>query len=92
MDDYARNVSLTVGTSAVQISPMRNRSEIVVTNTGTTNITLSFGQPATVAGAGVFLVPYAVYFASTAQGFTVSNQELYAVSSLAGGSVAVFER
>lgn len=89
--EEARNNSVAVEASVVQICPARVRQEIVLTNTGATNITLSFGS-ATTAGAGVFLVPYACYFANNSQGFNVWTGEIYAIGSGAGGTLAVFER
>jgi len=91
--ENVRNESLAVGTSSVLLSPARRRSEIVITNTSTAaqNITLSFGVPA-VAGVGVFLLPYSVYFATNAQGFNVWEGEIFAIGSAINGSVSVFER
>lgn len=91
MNDTARNASANVDNTSVQISPQHERQELVITNTGSTNISIAFGQAA-VVGSGIFLVPYAVYFVSTAAGFTVSNQEIYAIGSAPGGTVAMFER
>lgn len=87
----ARNQSVAVADTSVLICPSRARSEITITNTGTTNITLSFGTPA-VAGAGVFLVPNSVYFANNNQGFLTWNGEIFAIGSAAGGTLAIFER
>ena len=91
LNDIARNANIAVDTASVQISPQRNRKELVITNVGTSTISLAFGQAA-IANSGILLVPYAVYFVSNAAGFSVSSQEIYASGSVAGGSVAIFER
>lgn len=91
--ENVRNDLLAIGTSNVLVSPARKRSEIVITNTSTAaqNITISFGIPA-VSTYGVYLLPYAVYFASNAQGFNVWEGEIYAISDGAAGQISIFER
>jgi hypothetical protein len=89
----ARNDLVAVGTDNVQLSPARNRSEIVITNTSAAaqKITISFGSPAT-SGAGVVLTPYSVYFASNTSGFNVYQGDIFVISDGAAGQLSVFER
>jgi len=93
IQENLRNDTLAVGTSSVLVSPQRKRKEIVITNTSTAaqNITLTFGKTA-VAGKGVFLLPYSVWYSSQTEGFNVTNDEIYAISSAVAGQLSIFER
>lgn len=87
-----RNESLSISTTPLSISPPHVRKEIIITNTSATqNITLSFGKQV-VAGFGIFLIPGSSYYATATEGFRVSSEQLWAVSSAAGGTISVFER
>lgn len=90
-----RNVAVSVGTASVEISPTRDQEErvlisIVNTSTGGQTISLAFGQEAA-AGSGVVLYPGGFYQESRDTNKIVQEQ-ISAISSLAGGTVAVSER
>jgi hypothetical protein len=92
-----RNESVSVGTTQAKISalqPLGKRQVFIVTNmsTGGEVITLSLGQEAN-AGAGIVLTAYGSAFVESADsGFIPSEMIWYAVSSGAGGLIAVHER
>lgn len=91
--ENSRNQSLAIDTASVLIAPARKRVELIITNTSAAaqNITLSLGVPA-VAGQGIFLLPYSVYYASNTQGFNVWEGEIFAIGSAITGQVSIFER
>jgi hypothetical protein len=87
---------VTVGaTSTVvsRLSPIARRVQFVLTNasTGGQTISISLSQEA-VAGQGIVLSPGGFYAESTDSGFVASNEDIYAIASGAGGSLAVSER
>jgi hypothetical protein len=86
-----RQDTVTVGATSVQISNAKTRKELILTNTGATIISLGVGRQA-VLYAGITLYPSIPYFASQSEGFNPFRDELYAIGSAGGGSLAVFER
>lgn len=92
MAGLERNAVVTAITTASQlVSEAKKRKEIILTNTGATNLTISIGKDA-VAGAGIFLTPYASYYASKTEGFTVTSDAIYVISSAAAGQLSIYER
>jgi len=86
----------TIGTSSVNISrlqPIAKRVLFSLTNisTGGQVITINFGQDA-VAGQGIVLSAGGFYIESADAGFSPTNEDIYAISSLAGGLLAIQER
>lgn len=94
-EELSSNSSVTVGTTSTQVSGdcFQQRSAIVITNTsiGGQIISLSIGQEA-IANAGIQLGPGGVYQDSRDGAYFPSNQQINAISSLAGGTLAVHER
>lgn len=93
-----RNYSLTVGTTVTVVSEQTNYPtnerkviSLINTSTGGQNITIAFSDQA-IAGSGVFLAPGGYYQESHDAGFTPSQAQITAVSSGAGGTLAIQER
>lgn len=91
-----RNVSITLSTTQIPISAKvreGQRQLITISNTSTGGqvITLSLFVQA-VAGAGVVLNPNESWSESIDSSFIPSNEIWYAVSSAAGGKIALHER
>lgn len=89
-----RNV--TVGTSVAVVSREQVYAKRVVFNltnvsTGGQVINIAFGEDAKV-GAGIQLSPGGTYSESEDDNFTPTNEQITAISSAAGGSLAVSER
>jgi len=93
LNDESRNDSVAVGTASVLVSPEKARKELIITNTSTGGqiITLGVGQAAA-ALRGIVLTPYGVYYASMTNNFNPTTQQIFAIASAAGGTLAVFER
>ena len=92
----ARNASVSVGASSVLVSPTLNENERVVlvitnTSTGGQNISVCWGETA-VAGRGIFLTPNSTWSESVDSGFIPIHTSVEAISSAAGGTLAVHER
>jgi len=91
------NDSISVGTSTVVVSSPAltgpEREELYLTNTSTGGqiITLSFDQEA-VPGKGIVLYPTGTYGGSNGAGFRLSNKQINAISSGAGGVLSRMER
>lgn len=93
-----RNVSISVGTSNVVLCDSRNPTvnyrsffSIINTSTGGQVISITFTDEAG-AGNGVVISPGGYYSESISEGFTPTNERICAISSGAGGTVAVSER
>lgn len=98
MVENLRNDSVTVGTSAVTVSleqnnPNAQRSMIVLTNisTGGQTIYLAFGAEAK-ASQGIALAVGGYHAEALDAGFKPTNQQITAIASAAGGTLAVHER
>jgi len=96
MSERVRNVSLSVGTSSVVVSPSLEEGQrrvLVLTNTSTAGqiISVSWGQEAS-AGIGVVLTPYGSWSESVEGTFVPHNAQIYAVSSGASGTLSIHER
>jgi len=96
MEEDIRSDSVTVGATAVRICTEREvkpRSEIILTNSsaGGQSITLTFGREAS-TGAGVVLLPFAVYWATATYGYSPTQGSVWAVASGAGAVLSVMER
>lgn len=91
-----RDVSISVGTTAVEVAPDRSgphrRKLISLTNTstGSQNVSIVWGQIA-VAGIGIYLKPGASHLQSIDVAFKPSNMRITAISDGAGGTIAVHE-
>jgi len=89
-----RQVEVGVTSGVVsRLQPIARRVLFVLTkvSTGGQTITVSIGQDAT-AGNGIVLGPGGFYSESADAGFTPTNDDIYAISDLAGGLLAVSER
>lgn len=94
--DIIRQGSVTVGTTSSNISPYLEstlRKVLVITNTSTNgaNITLSWGSPA-IAGYGIVLNPSGSWSESIDSAYVPSIQDIWAISSVANGTLAIQER
>ena len=93
-----RNTSILVGTDNVVLSESKNifqcyRSFFNFTNTSTGGQVISITSTDEAgAGSGVVIYPGGYYGESKSEGFYPTNERICAVSSLAGGTVAVSER
>ena len=95
--DIIRNVAFSVGTTNIIIAPQLlegQRDVLVITNTSTGGqvITIQTGDTANVVGAGIILYPAGSWSESTDSAFRPSNLEYWAISSGAGGTLAIQER
>lgn len=92
-----RDTSVTVGVTAVEVSPDlgsdKQRQALVFTNTSTggQNITLAWGKIA-VSGQGIVLLPGEHHVEAIDKGFTPLNMQITAIADLAGGTLAIHER
>ena len=96
MVENIRDGSVTVGTTAVQLSLQEipgTRNVLVITNTSTSGqqISLSWGKNA-IAGKGMVLYPGGTWSESIDNRFTPSAMEVWAISSAASGTIAIHER
>lgn len=94
-DERTGRRTVSVGTDSINVSrlqPLAKRVLFTLTNTSATQtISIAFGQDA-VASQGVVLAPGGFYSESADAGFKPSNDDIYAVSSAAGGTLAIQER
>jgi len=91
-----RNSNVTVGTAVVLISPpliVGQVNTLVFVNTSTAGqiITLSLGKEAS-ALAGIVLYPAGSWSETVDSSFIPSNEKWTAISSAAGGTLAVHSR
>ena len=97
MVERIRNETMTIGTNSVLISEAQigksQRKALVITNTsvGGQVMSLTWGQEAA-AGIGVVLYGTGSWSESLDSKFTPSNERIYAISSAAGGTLAIHER
>lgn len=95
MEDI-RNATLTVGATAVLVSPEALRGQrvaITLVNASSAGqvISLSWGQEAKTS-AGIVLFPSAGWSESVDTAFIPSNLPIWAIASAAGGTLAIQER
>jgi hypothetical protein len=94
-EELITNSSATIGTTQQEIAKecYQQRSAILITNTSTggQSISLAMGQEA-VAGVGIVLSQGGTYQDSRDGQYMPSNKQINAVSSLAGGTLAIQER
>jgi len=91
-NEDVRNDLITVSTASVLVSPQKFRQELILTNFGTTTVTISIGKTA-VAGAGIPLLPGGCYYSSVSQGFLPTQNYIYAIGSgVTTLNLSVFER
>jgi len=96
MVEQVRNATLAVSTTALRVSNNytglgTKRSVIVLTNTGATNLTLSWGRQA-VAGEGIILYPTGAWSESIDSAYIPSPLDIWVISSAAGGTLGIHER
>ena len=98
MNEINRNEKLTIGTTAETISIRAGsnntkRSSIIIINTSTGGqiITLAVGAEAK-NGEGIPLSPGGVWSDSMDGGYLPTQAHITAISSLAGGTIAIQER
>ena len=96
MIERISNRSLAVDTTSVTVSDTlyngkRNVLFISNTSTGGQNITIAVGQEAT-AGQGIIIGPGGFYQDSKGEDYNPTNEEVNAISSAAGGTIAIHER
>jgi hypothetical protein len=87
--------AFTIGTTNVVVSEEcaqeRTFMSIINTSTGGQTISIAFGQEA-VALSGIVLYPGGIYTESREAGFRMNQHNVCAISSVAGGTIAVIER
>lgn len=88
--------SATIDTASVEVSramifAKRIFFSIINTSTAGQVITITFAQAAT-NGAGIVLSPGGYYAESKSDTFNPTDEQINAISSAAGGSVAITER
>lgn len=94
---FVQNDSASVGTTSTEIlhNVMGNqkRIEFAITNTSSTqDIYLFIGNIAAVSGAGIKLTPNYSFIQSTDAGSQCWQGPVQAISSAAGGSIAIMQR
>ncbi len=99
MGDTARNDSVAVGVTAVEIlAPTysgRPRSYFYIRNSSTAGqtVTLVFGDYQTItAGVGIVLLPTGIHSEATDPVFECWQGRVWAIADAAAGSVSVVER
>jgi len=91
----ARSV-ITVGTASAEISRQQTNSRrilfsLINTSTGGQSISIAFGQEA-IAGQGIVLAPGGFYTESEDPGFKPTNEQITAIASGAGATLAMTMR
>jgi hypothetical protein len=91
---YNRVDTVTVGATSIMISQKKDRKVIYLRNTSAAAqvITIAFDNinPA-VAGKGIVLSPGEYVLDSSSEGYKAWNGDISAISSAAGGTLAVME-
>jgi hypothetical protein len=93
--NFARNESLTVGTSEVMLSGKRARKTIYLRNTSTGGqvITIVFDDfNAAVLGKGIILAPGEFITESTTEGYECWSGDIKGIGTAAGGTIALMEQ
>jgi hypothetical protein len=99
-EDFARNDSITVGTTSVQVSERRasppDERKIFVYRNDSPNaadkITLSFGKNAAILSKGKILSQGQEYGEADSEGFKCWKGPLQAICATATGVLAIMER
>jgi hypothetical protein len=93
--ELPNNYTKTIGATSTVVSEQcfQQRTAIIITNTSAAGqtITISIGQEAA-AGQGIQLSVGGVYSDTRDTGYFPSNDQINAISSAVGGTVAVHER
>ena len=94
LTNYSRNDMATIGASSVKIAEAVERQGYTITNTSTggQTITINLGFNAAEAGKGIPLSPGQAWVDSDGGGYLCHRGVITAVSSAAGGTVAIMER
>lgn len=94
-EELTTNYQKTIAATNTPVSEecFQQRSAIIITNTSPAAqvITISIGQEA-VSGQGIQLSVGGTYQDSKDGSYNPSNKAIYAISSAAGGTIAVHER
>lgn len=97
MPENNRNTSVTVGTDNVVLSEQKNPDtkriffSLINTSTAGQIVNISFTDEAG-AGKGIQLAAGGFYSESQSEGFTCTQSRISAISSAAGGTIAISER
>jgi len=94
MQTINRDTTITVGTSSVEIAPLRSsRVVIYITNTSTTaqKITIRKGETAGISGEGLSLNPGDSWYESDGANFRCWRGPIQAISDGADGTLAISE-
>ena len=95
METMPNNYTVAVGTTSTKVTDecFQQRVSLTITNTSTggQNISIGDGEEA-VVGSGIVLSPGGVYNDSMDGAYKPSNSQINAISSAAGGTIAVKER
>ena len=90
-----RNTTISVGATAVEVSPMRSRRVLYIKNTSVggqiISISLSNTETAT-AGQGIVLDPKDIFIDSNSEEYICWQGAISAIADGAGGTVAIYER
>jgi len=94
LNEPTRNDAVAVGTTAVEISPSRERVALFIknTSTGAHKITLVLGSVTPVANAGIVLGAGDVFTDSDSGEYKCWRGQVLAISDLAAGQLSVYER
>jgi hypothetical protein len=88
--------TITVGASAVEIAPFRNRTAVYIRNTSTSNqiinVVFSNNQRAVSLGAGFQLNVNESIVDSDSADYSCWTGAISAISSAAGGTIVMWER
>lgn len=94
--ETTRNEAVTVGVTSVEVAPEQNggRKVISMTNAsaGAHKITINFGANPAVANNGIVLTVGQSVIDSKSEAYTPYQGVITAISDLAGGVLAVYER
>lgn len=94
-EELTTNYSKTIGATSSVVSEQcfQQRTAIIITNTSTAGqvINIALGQEAAV-GTGIQLSPGGTYQDARDGAYMPSNQQVNAISSAIGGTLAVHER
>jgi len=95
MEQISRNESISIGTTAVEISPKRKREMIYICNTSSAGqvvyVMFSEAEKAS-AGKGFVLQPTSTLLDCNSEGYLCWQGTITAIASGANGSVSVVER
>jgi hypothetical protein len=99
LQEITRNESVAVGVASIVVAPMRStlpKRKVITIRNNSPNaadiITLSFGQNAAVANAGIILKQYESMTDANDGGYECYQDQISAICATANGVLAIFER